>query len=89
MSLPWIEEPGSLPWTDCPACPGCSSPTGTPAVLHETPGAGTNHLLCCACGARWVEVDLVAVARAWYAAGAWEGRQAPLDPPAKGKGQET
>lgn len=79
MAPPGIER--RKPWNQRPECPGCKQATGTPAICqgNRLPFPNTNHpieageLYCPGCGHRWVERNLMTVAQAWWAAGAWEG----------------
>lgn len=71
------------PWHMAPACDGCGGPI-TPACDHPN-GPRPAHLRCCACGRDWIEDDLSVITRAWWSAGAYEGR---LETEAEGRHRE-
>ena len=61
--------------TNCPPCPACSLPVASPQMAdfegHAWDGRRRTYdpgaLFCPACGHRWIEPDLDAVAKAWRA----------------------
>lgn len=65
------------PWHDAPPCANCRSATGTPMLQSHRSRSATaiNHLCCQVCGHDWVEKESRAVAQAWYAIGAWHGKE--------------
>ena len=56
-------------------CPDCPADIGTPYKLSHDSRADADHLYCPSCGCDWQEPDAEQVARAWFAAGAWEQKQ--------------
>jgi len=65
------------PWHSCPPCHDCDSPVASPQACSGNHGAVTDPaaLYCPACGATWSELNPFAVARAWWAVGAYAAKQ--------------
>ena len=71
------------PWHMAPTCDDCCGPI-TPA--DDLPrGNRPGHMRCCACGRDWLDDDLSVITRAWWSAGAYEGR---LETEAEGRQRE-
>jgi hypothetical protein len=69
------------PQHDAPPCPQCSLTVATPAAVRlAVPFRfvfrhGLRELWCPACGHMWSEEDDEAVAKAWWAGGAYAGAE--------------